>query len=322
LLDGLADRIFGVAPGRWTLKRCSVCGAAGLDPRPTPATIGRAYERYYTHEGGPERHFLVPGDRPDLAFKRALHASHYQRAYGHRLAPALPGGWMLLACSARRRARADHYIRHLEAPRTDTARLLDVGCGNGAFLRVARALGYQAEGVEIDAVAAARARQAGFTVHAGSLADMPERPGHYEQITLNHVIEHLHDPLAALQGLQRALKPGGRVWLQTPNLAGRGAERYRDNWRGYEPPRHVVLFDAPSLRRALSSAGFERMALLPPLADALFFICQSEALAARVDPYAAGRPTRAQRRLARAWDRASLLDWGSAEAITMIGFKP
>ena len=49
-LQGLADRIFGVAPGRWQLRRCAGCGVAALDPRPTEASIGRAYARYYTHD--------------------------------------------------------------------------------------------------------------------------------------------------------------------------------------------------------------------------------------------------------------------------------
>ncbi|MDQ3823220.1 MAG: class I SAM-dependent methyltransferase, partial [Actinomycetota bacterium] len=44
---GLVDRLYG-APGRWTLHRCAGCGAAYLDPRPTPESIAAAYERYYT----------------------------------------------------------------------------------------------------------------------------------------------------------------------------------------------------------------------------------------------------------------------------------
>ena len=77
----LSDRVFRTSPGGWTLWRCGQCGAAQLDPRPTPAAIGRAYSAYYTHQG-PEKNFLVPGDRPDLRLKRALHLSFYNRRTG------------------------------------------------------------------------------------------------------------------------------------------------------------------------------------------------------------------------------------------------
>ena len=327
-LDGLADRIFFVAPGRWRLRRCAACDVAQLDPRPTEASIGRAYARYYTHDAAPERQFLVPGDRPDLALKRALHADFYNHFYGHRLAPALPPGRWLIAASPARRARAGHYIRHLpgpalaQGPADGPARLLDVGCGNGSFLRVARALGFQAEGVEIDAASGSVARQAGFAVHGGPLASADFEPGRFAQITLNHVVEHLHQPMLALRRLLGWLRPGGRLWLQTPNLAARGAARYGVHWRGYEPPRHLVLFDGASLPATLAAAGFARAGLLAPQRDAGFFIQQSEAVQAGRDPYQAGRAGPAQRRLARQWDAAAQADWASAEAITVQAWRP
>ncbi len=321
-LAGLADRIFGVAPGRWQLRRCTACRVAALDPRPTEASIGRAYIRYYTHDQGPERHFLVPGDRPDLAVKRALHADYLNRVLGHRLAPALPLGRWLIGASASRRARAGHTIRHLPAPVAAGARLLDVGCGNGSFLRVARTLGFQAEGIEIDEVAGQLARDAGFAVHGGPLTSAAFEPARFEHILLNHVIEHLHQPMQALRRLRGWLRPGGRIWLQTPNLASRGAARYGVAWRGLEPPRHLVLFDAGSLCAALEAAGFERPRLLAPLRDAGFFIQQSEAVQAGLDPYDAGRPKASQRRLARQWNRDSAADWSSAEAITVQAWCP
>jgi 2-polyprenyl-3-methyl-5-hydroxy-6-metoxy-1,4-benzoquinol methylase len=321
-LAGLADRIFGVAPGRWQLRRCTACGVAALDPRPTEASIGRAYARYYTHDAGPERHFLVPGDRPDLWLKRALHADHYNRVYGHRLAPALPLGRWLIGANASRRARAGHYIRHLPAPVSTRARLLDLGCGSGSFLRVARALGFEAEGLEIDEASGRLARDAGFDVFAGSLGSADYAPARFEQVTLNHVVEHLHQPLQALQRVWGWLRPGGRIWLQTPNLGSRGAARYGAAWRGLETPRHLALFEARSLCAALAAAGFVHARLLPPQRDAGFFIQQSEAIQAGRDPYQAARLSPAQRQLARRWNSASLADWGSAEAITVEAWRP
>jgi SAM-dependent methyltransferase len=321
LYGGLTDRIFRCAPGHWSLWRCEDCGAATLDPRPTAQSIGRAYAGYYTH-AGVERNFLVPGDRPDLRIKRAMHLSYYNRRFGYRFGDALPLGWLPIAASPWRSARAGQFVRHLPAPRGE-ARLVDVGCGDGGFLRIARVLGYAARGIEFDPAAAALARQQGFEVDVGSLADADLPPASLEQITLSHVVEHLHDPVAALKRLRGWLKPGGRLWLQTPNIEGAGARRYGADWRGLEPPRHLVLFAAASLRVALERSGYERLAVLPPQLDAAFYIGQSEATRRGQDPYRLRRTERrAARREGRAWDRAALADPGRAESITMVAFRP
>jgi hypothetical protein len=83
----------------------------------------------------------------------------------------------------------------------------------------------------------------------------------------------------------------------SPGVAG--AARHGVHWRGLEPPRHLTLFGGRSLCAALTAAGFERPALLAPQRDAGFFIQQSEAIQAGADPFQAGRPSAAQRRLAR-----------------------
>jgi 2-polyprenyl-3-methyl-5-hydroxy-6-metoxy-1,4-benzoquinol methylase len=325
-LEGLTDLIFHAAPGRWALWRCRSCSAARLDPRPTPASIGRAYNRYYTHASngeGPARHFIVPGDRPDLRLKRALHLSFYNHAHGHQLPDALPLGWLAVAASRWRSVRAGHYIRHLPGPRREGARLLDVGCGDGGFLRVAQAMGYRAQGIEFDAAAAAPAQRAGFDVRIGAIEDADFEPASFDQVVLSHVIEHLHDPVLVLRRLLGWMRPGARLWLQTPNIDSRGVQRYGVHWRGLEPPRHLVMFNERSLRLACERAGFGGVALLPPQLDAQFFIGQSEAMQRGEDPYAIGATQRrAARRLGRQWDRDAMANPLLAESLTMVAFKP
>jgi SAM-dependent methyltransferase len=320
-LSGLTDRIFRAAAGRWTLWRCSACAAAWLDPRPTAATIARAYAVYYTHAEG-AKNFLLPGERPDLALKRALHLSHYNRSYGHALPGAVPWGWVLFGASRWRRARAGQFIRHLPAPRSGPAVLVDVGCGDGSFLPVARWLGYDAVGIEFDPQAAARAQARGYRVHVGGIEDAPIAPGSVDQITLSHVIEHLHAPVHALAEMRRWLRPGGRIWVQTPNIEGHGAGEYGADWRGLEPPRHLVLFHPQALRAALQRAGYDRPQLQAPQLDAQFYIGQSRAIRAGVDPYAIGRDARRRaRREGQRWDRAALADPNRAESVTMVAYR-
>ena len=257
LYAGLTDKVFAVAPGAWTLHRCNDCASAYLDPRPTPASIGRAYDRYYTH--------LAEDDaaaQPTSALVRSLHAlqnDYLNRRYGIARQPAAFGGRWLVALAPSLRAKADVQCRHLPPPPSDGGSLLDVGFGNGRFLKIATEAGWTAEGIDFDPKAVKVARALGLNVSRASVAELEARNAQYDIITLSHVIEHVHDPIALLHDVYRMLRPGGRLWLETPNLCSRGAQRFGAAWRGLEVPRHLVLFNPDSLRTCLARVGFKRV---------------------------------------------------------------
>jgi len=155
----------------------------------------------------------------------------------------------------RRRAALDLSVRHLARP-VGPARLLDVGCGNGSFLARMRGLGWKVHGLEPDETAAALARRAGIEVLVGTLADARWPEASFRAVTMTSVIEHVHDPGAALTACRRLLAPGGTLHLVTPNANALGAERFGTHWRGLEAPRHLVLFDRGSLARLLDACGY------------------------------------------------------------------
>ncbi|WP_128106522.1 class I SAM-dependent methyltransferase [Azoarcus sp. DN11] len=254
---GLTDRIFRVAPGRWNMYRCGGCGAAYLAPRPDRATIGRAYSNYYTHCAQ-----NVPTVRRIGAIRTLLHDwlnGYLNSRYGLARHPARAAGRLLIPLLPPLRAAADAECRHLARPPAGGGALLDVGCGNGRFLAVAREMGWRAEGIDFDEQAVRAARAEGLQVRHGGIELFDDVRERYDVITASHVIEHVHDPVDMLVRIHRLLKPGGRLWLETPNLASLGHRLYGPNWRGLEPPRHLVLFTPDSLRAALRKAGFSRI---------------------------------------------------------------
>jgi SAM-dependent methyltransferase len=78
------------------------------------------------------------------------------------------------------------------------------------------------------------------------------------------VIEHLRDPAEALAECRRLLRPGGRLALATPNAASRGSRRFGARWRGFEPPRHLQVYEPRSLRTLCERAGFAVTELATP----------------------------------------------------------
>jgi SAM-dependent methyltransferase len=184
--------------------------------------------------------------------------------------PSLPHGDALLELY--RAMRDEHYLEE-ERGRRRTARrlldaigryvpsgrLLDVGCGHGLLVDEARRASYEAEGLEVSRYAAAHARaRLRLTVREQTLADLaaePEPP-EYGAIVLADVLEHLDDPLAAIDHCLRLLAPGGVLCLVTPDPASRTARLAGPRWWGYLPA-HTFLVPRATLRSLLNERGMD-----------------------------------------------------------------
>src|SRR6266436_2843662 len=298
----LTDRVFFCAPGWWHLYRCRGCEGAYLDPRPTLESIARAYSSYYTHEpeGG--------GDAPPTAFgrfKRASYNGYLNAQYNLDLRPAISWSRWAVAAVPRIKLKKDLMARHLRLDRRG-ARLLDIGCGNGAFVRAARAWGWDAEGLDPDPRAAAAGRATGLPITVGSLPKFGYPDASFAAVTMSHSIEHLHDPVAGLHEIRRILQPGGSIWIGTPNLSSTGHKVFGADWRGLEPPRHLVLFTATTLISMLFRAGFDQIRQVRGPFVGQWYFTSSHRMARAEDPF----PTTYGSRLPR-WLKlkATIADW-------------
>jgi SAM-dependent methyltransferase len=317
LHTGLTDRAFRAAPGTWTLERCHACSSAYLDPRPTPDTIELAYRAYYTHAGA-----HAPPPAPGR-FRQGLANDYRHARWGYTAGPRVSGGRLIPRVAPLRGALVDREIRHL--PALPGGRLLDVGCGSGDFLAQMSALGWRTEGVDPDPAAVAGARAAGLDVTEGTLAELDdaEHAGAFDAITLSHVIEHLHEPAAELRRIRRLLRPGGLLWIATPNLEGLGHRRFRTAWLGLDPPRHLVLFTRPSLEDLLRRIGFAPQPAPLVAPHAFLQLSQSAAIAQGRLPHEGPAHGVLRLRLAAAVaDRLAKRDARNADELVTIARRP
>lgn len=130
-------------------------------------------------------------------------------------------------------------------------------------------------------MAVAQARARGLDVRLGGVEVLDPRRERFDGITLSHVLEHVPDPVGLLRRCAELLRPGGWVWIETPNLAAPGHARYGAYWRGVEAPRHLVLFGPAALELALDRAGFRRWEWLPLRPICAWTFGESERIAAR-----------------------------------------
>jgi SAM-dependent methyltransferase len=215
------DRLYRTTPERFQVAACSNCGMVRLSP--PPADVRRYYPKLY---------WFAP--QPNTA-------SRLEEFY-------------------RRVVLRDH-IRFV-LPALDAARgpALDVGCGGGLFLRLLRARGIQALGMDFSPEAAAMAwKRNGAPAVCGLLPQAPFRRGAFGVVTMYHVLEHLADPQAYLDAAAGLLPAGGRLIVQVPNLACWQFRLFGSRWNGLDVPRHLQQFRLRDVSAMVERAGFETL---------------------------------------------------------------
>jgi SAM-dependent methyltransferase len=254
LYAGLRDRYWD-APGTWSFRRCNACHHhLWLDPQPESGEIGKLYAAYFSHGGLPPLPFMgdgwwgraTRGVLEDFGY-RGLARNKTERWLGTlaRVVPPL-------------RDECEQAVRSVRGP--PHGELLDVGCGNGSYLDVMRALGWKVRGLEPDPIAAQIARDRGFEVIEQSIEEASIPDSSFDVVTMNHVIEHVSDPVRVLSLTRRMLKDAGQLTIVTPNVDSWGHRRFGDAWFHLDPPRHLHLFSLRNLMTSVERAGLRTVA--------------------------------------------------------------
>jgi 2-polyprenyl-3-methyl-5-hydroxy-6-metoxy-1,4-benzoquinol methylase len=161
-------------------------------------------------------------------------------------------------------------LRNIVTLKPDKGKLLDVGCGLGIFLYLARQAGWETCGVDISPYAARYAREKfGLEVYDhDSIKQRVDQSGPFDVITLWDSIEHFPDPLGMLKQINSYLQDDGLLMLNTPNeesllrylaktlyTVSSGLFTYpvRKLYHTY----HLYYFNLFSLKKLLSLGGFE-----------------------------------------------------------------
>jgi 2-polyprenyl-3-methyl-5-hydroxy-6-metoxy-1,4-benzoquinol methylase len=148
-----------------------------------------------------------------------------------------------------------HIVRRVRDVQKHLARgrILDIGCGIGEFAIVMQEAGFDVEAIDESqlAIGALRGLRPEVKWHCGNVLEHLDELGRFDLVTMYHVLEHIPNPLAAMEGIKRLLAPGGLLVLEVPNARGLQARFKGPRWQYFE--RHHVNYFGPRHLRSLAA---------------------------------------------------------------------
>jgi len=154
--------------------------------------------------------------------------------------------------------------------------LLDVGCGTGDFLQIAKQNNWNVSGIEPNE----HAKQIANKKTNHSVFDTAQllkfEESAFDVITLWHVLEHLPNLQEQIAILKNLLKPKGTLIIAVPNYKSYDANYYKEFWAAYDVPRHLWHFNKDSISKLISKFNFKVVKTKPMWFDAFYVSMLSE----------------------------------------------
>lgn len=246
-------------PGEFTLVRCA-CDTVYINPQPDANELAAYYpDDYLAHR--------PTAWKPPLRRHRALKVFLLRWYYGCPVDGPAPPRWLRAMLAPFLFWPALGSLK-TALPYHGQGRILDVGCGNGRWLRALQEFGWHVQGVELDPDAARAANDLGVPTFCGTLHDAHFPDASFDVVRLHYVFEHLTNPGETLDEIRRVLAPGGRCYIRIPNIRSCTFSWFGTYWFPLDVPRHVVHYSPRSFTRLVTAHGLRvrRMIFHSPVA--------------------------------------------------------
>jgi 2-polyprenyl-3-methyl-5-hydroxy-6-metoxy-1,4-benzoquinol methylase len=243
----LYDPYYGNSKG-WNISECTnaSCGLLWLNPMPSKEEIGKAYESYYTHTS--QKKTVLNFSFLEKAYL-ALRRNYFPELSGFK---KLAGYTVFLVPMLRQ--KFEFKVLYLD--RVENGKVLDFGCGSGWLLDNLKQGGWDCYGLDFDSKAVDFCRSKGLKVSVGNIPEQNYPDNYFDAITINHVIEHIHEVDELIRNCYLKLKKGGRLVIATPNTANWQHKLYGSYWFQLDPPRHLHIFNPENLGQVVKRNGF------------------------------------------------------------------
>lgn len=147
-------------------------------------------------------------------------------------------------------------------------KVLDIGCGTGCFLAVAKEHGLHVYGVDVSPYAKqAVYEKHGINIYTEPIEKIGFKNNEFDFIHMSHVLEHCRDPVSLLVKIRRIIKPGGVLFIEVPNEENFMLKRiaitlvrrlFLNNDPDFQKPypEHLVFFTRKTIKKVLEVSGW------------------------------------------------------------------
>ena len=210
---------YDIFGNNYQICQCNSCKAYFLSPRPNDEMLAKAYSADYYGESK---------EKFEGIFEKVIDYFRNKRAY-----------------------RLSRLINN-------NASILDIGCGNGKFLKKLLKYGkYQLNGIELEGNSAKRALQISeINLKIGVLEEKDFAPNSLDAVTMFQVFEHLTEPQKTIKLIENMLKKDGILIMSFPNIASFQSKIFKGKWLHLDPPRHLFYFNPIDLVNLMKAQGF------------------------------------------------------------------
>jgi len=224
---------------------CTICGnrVAKIIIRNAKAIAGQ-YDIYYCEQCMVGKTTPAPSqeDRAKLYSKDIYRSNNGKRFHG-------PIEKLIYIWRLQRKNRIEKHV--------GKGKILDIGCGRGLFLDIMRTHGWNVMGVEFGQEAAENASDAyGIEVTEETRMRSTLPDAGFDVITMNHVLEHVYNPVETIHECARTLRNGGLLVVSVPNILSLQASFGNRDWFHLDPPYHLHHFSEQGLTKLLENHSF------------------------------------------------------------------
>jgi 2-polyprenyl-3-methyl-5-hydroxy-6-metoxy-1,4-benzoquinol methylase len=163
-----------------------------------------------------------------------------------------------------RRHTAENRARQLELlegiqRHAPGRKLLDVGCGDGQLLETAGDAGWDAMGVDLSEAAIDLCQKRGLNATCTDFFSDSLDEERFDVIVMSELIEHVPEPQRFMKRAAELLRPGGILYLTTPNFGSLARRALGESWSVVHP-EHIGYFEKATLRAmACDGAGLREV---------------------------------------------------------------
>lgn len=227
---------------------CPICRTPG-SKRSSTFTPYLTRKQVYDVYRCPEcRHVWCVGDTSDELLHRIYSTSFHQSS--QQLAEAQTQASRGLSPIVRNAVWRAHWLKDMGL----SGKLLDIGAGNGYFVKEAATVGFAAEGIDLSTDAGARAALIGATVWTGDFLKT-NFPNQYDLVTMWDVLCGFPDPHKAVQRVRELLSPDGAFVFTVAEGSSRMARWSGKFWPLLIPPVNLHFFSPESIELLLNQQG-------------------------------------------------------------------